>query len=71
MANTISCKTSNLLYTIGMKNSPSITSILADLKKRSDVLCPVMAEIHPLTNEQFLELALVTLVDLGYVITKE
>ena len=49
----------------------SVTFILADLKKRSDVLCPVMEEIYPLTNEKFLELALITLIDLGYRITRE
>ena len=45
---------------------PQVIDIMADLKKRSDVLCPVMEKIHPLSNAKFLELALVTLLDLGY-----
>lgn len=48
-----------------------INDIITDLKKRSDVLCPVMAEIHPLTFVQHLELALSTLIELGYEIKQK
>ena len=40
------------------------------LKKNSDVLCPVMAEIHPLSAPVHIEMALSTLIDLGFTITK-
>lgn len=58
---------SNMSQQFTLPPTPSqVIDIMADLKKRSDVLCPVMEEIHPLSNARFLELALVTLLDLGY-----
>ena len=49
---------------------PQVVKAMEALKKNSDVLCPVMAEIHPLSAPVHIEMALSTLIDLGFTITK-
>lgn len=36
------------------------------LKQHSDVFCPVMQDLLPLTNNQFAHLVLQTLLEIGY-----
>jgi len=49
---------------------PQVINAMETLKKKSDVLCPVMAEIHPLPAPTHIAMALCTLIDLGFTITK-
>jgi hypothetical protein len=50
-------------------NKNNTTFIINQLNKWTDLFCPVMEKVSPLSNKQFLELSLNTLIEMGYTIT--
>jgi hypothetical protein len=50
-------------------NKNTTTSIINQLKQWTDLFCPVMEKVTPLSNKQFLEISLNTLIEMGYTIT--
>lgn len=48
---------------------PNTNSILRNLKKNSDIFCPVMKKACPTTDREMVKMALDTLIDMGYQIT--
>jgi hypothetical protein len=54
-----------------LKQVLAANNAIRDLKQNSDVFCPVMAEGLDLTPEEHTHMCLITLMELGYTITKE
>lgn len=51
------------------KNQQQAQDIFVKLKQHSDLFCPVMHEINPISHEDHFKVCIETLLSLGYTIT--
>jgi len=50
---------------------PQVIEAMKTLKDKSDILCPFMAKVFPMTPQKHVEMTLCALIDLGFKITKD